>query len=150
MNPEIHLLREGTTWLSIVSQLFTSRTNRLLEPHGMTLVQFSILNHLARRRVGEGDRISDIADAVEALQPAVTKIIAKFERLGMVEVFQKAGDKRSKHVRISDKGNEILIETQKALGPELARIFSSLEPDEMESLVDLLQKLGIWLDKNRL
>lgn len=150
-------LREGSIWLSIVSQLFSNKMNRLLEPHDLTLVQFSILNHLFRQEIGkreagqpiEGQRISDIANAVEAMQPAVTKIVAKFERFGWVTTRTGSRDRRAKRVMLTDKGSRDLIEIQKSIGPQLGAVFMALEGEELEAFIASLKKIGKFLDENR-
>lgn len=149
MDRDVTTLREASIWLSIVSQLFVARMNRILEPHGMTLVQFSILNHLARRAIGVGNRIMEIAEAVEAGQPAVTKTVAKFEAMELVETYRVDGDQRSKHVRVLPKGKQALLAIQKDIGPALADMFGVLGDEEMRSSTESLRKLGKWLDENR-
>lgn len=146
---QIENLRNGSIWLSIVSQLFTSRMNRLLAPHKMTFTQFSILNHLANREIGVGERISDISSAVEAHQPAVTKIIAKFEKLELVYKVDKPDDRRTKHIGLSQKGASTLLEIQKDIGKDLHQLFDVFEEKEMTNFISSLKKLGKYLDTNR-
>jgi len=157
MQIDIPSLREGSIWLSIVSQLFSNKMNKLLEPHDLTLVQFSVFNHLFRQEIGErqnghivnGSRISDIAAAVEAMQPAVTKIVTKFEQRGWVTILTSDKDKRTRRVIISKSGAEKLIEIQKSIGPQLGAVFMALEPDELKTFIGSLKKIGQFLDENR-
>lgn len=142
-------LREGALWLSIVSQLFTSRMNALLAPHEMTFTQFSVLNHLLRVEDAEGQRISDLANAVEAQQPAVTKIVAKFQKLGWVESVEIDGDRRSRKVRINDRGRSALTAIQADIGKDLSGVFGSLEKNELTAFVSSVKKIGIYLDRSR-
>ena len=101
--PGIETIAESATWLSIVSQLYNGRMAKLLEPHGMTLGQFSILHHIARPKIAGDTRISDIAEAVLVEQPAVTKAIAKFDSMGLVELTSCPLDKRAKLVTATTK-----------------------------------------------
>lgn len=142
-------LREGALWLSIVSQLFTSRMNALLAPHEMTFTQFSVLNHLLRVADGDGQQISGVAKAVEAQQPAVTKIVAKFLKLGWVESMEIDGDRRTKKVKISDHGRSALLAIQADIGKDLSGIFGSLEGNELTAFVSSLKKIGMYLDQSR-
>lgn len=144
------LIAECATWLSIVGKLFGTRMSILLEPHGMTPGQFSILNHITRQKLDGGSRISEIAAAVEVEQPAVTKTIAKFEIMGLVEITPSPADKRAKSVTATPKATELLANIYKDIGPDCFQVFSALDDGEIAGFCDQLKQLGQWLDKNRL
>ncbi|KAG1650056.1 DNA replication and repair protein RecF [Nymphon striatum] len=129
LTPE--LMGECATWLAIVSQLYTTRMNTLLADHGMTLSQFSILHHLASPRMQGGSRISDIANAVEVGQPAVTKTIAKFQNMGLVELIDGTKDKRVRHVQPLPKAAETVSRIRQAMGPDLFSVFSAIDDDPL-------------------
>ncbi|MFK7901859.1 MAG: MarR family winged helix-turn-helix transcriptional regulator [Nitratireductor sp.] len=147
---QIALLRKSSVWLSIVAQLFTNRMNVLLAPHDMTLTQFSILNHIANREIGTGTTISQIASAVEAQQPAVTKVVTKFEKLNLIKRQDVSNDKRTKQVCISQHGAQQLMQIQKAIGQDLRGVFSVFDEDEMVAFSNSLEKLGKHLDLKKL
>lgn len=144
------LMGECATWLSIVSQLYTSRMNTHLEKHGLTLAQFSILHHMARPELGGGSRISDIASAVEVGQPAVTKTISKFENMGLVELVPVAGDQRVRCAKALPKAHMLIGEIRQSMGPDLFAAFSAIDDENIELFADSLKQFGRWLDQNRL
>ena len=144
------IIAENTTWLSIVSQLFSTRMTMLLKPHGLTLGQFSILHHIARQRLLGGNRVSDIAAAVEVGQPAVTKALQKFQAMGLVDLDVSQTDKRATHVRPRPEAAQLLETIHKDIGPDLFKTFGSLGDDDAAQFAELLKRLGSWLDKNRL
>lgn len=150
VKPSQAMVADCATWLSIVSQLFGNRMATLLEPHGLTLGQFSILHHIVRQSPERACRVSDIAAAVEVGQPAVTKALAKFQTMGLVDVAASAKDKRSKFVTATPEAGKLLGEIYQDIGPDLARTFGALEADAAESFVRQLKRLGSWLDDNRL
>lgn len=144
-------IAECSTWLTIVSKLFGTRMQILLERHDLTVGQFSILNHLMRHQgEGAGVRISDIAAAVEVEQPAVTKTVAKFQTMGLVEINSSPKDKRAKLVHVTPAAGPLLGKIYQDIGPDLMQAFSSLEPEGVGQLTQLLKQLGRWLDTNRL
>ena len=138
------------TWLGIVSQLYSTRMGQVLMRHEMTLGQFGILNNLARRAEAAPQRISDIAEAVEVNQPAVTKTIASFETLGFVDLTSDRKDRRAKLVKINADGIAHLSKIHQSIAPEMAGMFSGFLSYEVDQLTDGLKKLAIWLDENRL
>jgi len=148
--PNGPLIAECSTWLSIVSKLFHTRMNALLDPHGLTPAQFSILHHITRQRSGEGQRISEIAAAVEVEQPAVTKTLAKFQNKNLVEITSSTKDKRAKLVTPRPEAGALLGVIYQDIGPDLAQVFQSLDPSDLETFAKLLKQLAKWLDQNRL
>ena len=149
-NPTDPVIAENATWLAIVSQLFSTRMNTLLKPHGLTLGQFSILHHIAARNLSRGNRVSDIAAAVEVGQPAVTKALHKFQVMGLVDLESGPSDKRSTHVVVRPVASELLDAIYKDIGPDLFRTFASLGDEDAARFAELLKRFGTWLDKNRL
>lgn len=143
-------MQTSTRMLSILCQLFSSRMAALLEPHGLTPAQFGILNHIARPDLRDGTRISDIAQAVEVRQPAVTKTVAKFEAAGLVRLTPSATDQRTKLIKITQTGTDQLIDIQKSIGPGLAGLFANIPEAELAQFNQTAGKLIGWLDTNRL
>jgi len=143
------MVAECATWLSIVSQLFGTRMGALLEPHGLTVGQFGILHHIVRHPQEQACRVSDIAAAVEVGQPAVTKALAKFQTMGLVEVRASAKDKRAKFVSATPAAGELLGRIYQDIGPDLAQVFGAVDADAVESFLKQLKQLGAWLDANR-
>jgi len=144
------LIAECSTWLSIVGKLFNTRMGVLLAPHGLTPSQFSILHHVTRQRLPGGHSISQIAVAVEVEQPAVTKTIAKFQNMGLVEIEAHPSDKRSKLVHATGEADRLLGTIYQDMGPDLFNVFNSLNDTDIEAFARQLKTLGQWLDKNRL
>lgn len=137
-------------WLSIVSKLFNARMGVLLAPHGLTPGQFSILHHVTRQRISGGHSISQIASAVEVEQPAVTKTIAKFQNMGLVQLSAHPTDRRSKVVRAMPEADRLLGQIYQSIGPDLATVFNSLNGTDVDGFAAQLEALGKWLDHNRL
>lgn len=144
------LIAECSTWLSIVSKLFGTRMGVLLEPHNLTQGQFSILHHITRQRIAGGSRVSEIAAAVEVEQPAVTKTLAKFQNMGLVEIVASKTDKRSKLVSATPAADQLLGAIYQDIGPDLHTVFSALDDDAIAIFAQQLKQLGLWLDANRL
>lgn len=144
------LIAECSTWLSIVSKLFNTRMGVLLAPHQLTPSQFSILHHVTRQRLEGGQSISQIAAAVEVEQPAVTKTMNKFQNMGLVKFDAHPSDKRSKIVRATSEADRLLEMIYQDIGPDLFKVFDSLNGSDIETFAAQLKTLGKWLDENRL
>lgn len=134
--------------LGIVSQLYSARMEARLAPQGLTLAQFSVLMHLSRS--GRAQRISDIARAMGANQPAITKTIAKFESLGVVDTGSDPLDKRSRLVTVNDRGRAMLQSIRTSLAEEPVAVFDGWKDKDIARLQKYLARLAQWYDANRL
>lgn len=134
--------------LSISTQLFSTRMSGFLDRFGLTEAQFSVLNHLARR-MPEGQSVTAIAAAVEVKQPAVSKMVVKFEALGWARFEATQSDARSKQVFLTEAGKAHLLEVQRALLPDYVQMMEGWSDEEIASLTAQLFRLIGWLDKNR-
>lgn len=136
-------------WLSVTTQLFSSRMEKNLEKYELTQAQFSMLNHLSRKTEAL-QKISDIARAVEAKQPAVTKTVRKFEALGWVTITGNPKDQRIRYVTLTDEGRAHLARVQRALAPDILTSLQNWKEDEIDRAANDLQRFARWLDENRL
>ena len=64
--------------LGRMTQSYNTRLAQLLRSHDVTYPQYAVLDHIMRNG-SMAETISQISDAVEVLQPAVTKIVRKFQ-----------------------------------------------------------------------
>lgn len=136
--------------MAVASHLFNSRMNQQLESEGFTLAQFYILNHLAHQPTGISQKISDIVAAVEVLQPAVTKIINKFEVLNLVDIKGDTRDKRVKLITINSIGRQKIQQLQSVFSQDIMAWNQQWADADMQDFSNKLKKLGNWLDANRL
>lgn len=142
-------LGAGAMWLSITGQLFAARMAQMLMPYGLTTGQLSILSHMANARQKKGQRVSDIATAVEVGQPAVTKALAKFQNLGLVTMVSNTQDQRSKYAQLTEPGFALLGQIRREMAADMADVFSTLDAAELAQFTASLQKVGRWLDEDR-
>jgi DNA-binding MarR family transcriptional regulator len=134
------LLRE----FMIVHQLLATRLGRALRPVGLSLTHVSFLSHLA----GTGARSSpsDIAEAMEVNQPAVSKTMKALEELGAITVEDDPTDARRRIVYLTDTGKQLLHSAQMAMHPAATAAFSSFNDEDLADLTGALARLRVTLD----
>ncbi len=139
------------TRFGIASQLYTGALERRLAPHGLTLSQLSVLSHLARVSKGgqEALRVTQIAQAVEVNQPAVTKMLTKFEGAGWVAFKSSLNDRRARAASITPAGLSHLAQVRQTLFPELVQFLATWSPEERDRMIEGLQRLAGFLDSQR-
>ncbi len=120
-----------------------------LDGFGLTEAQFSLLNHLARR-MPKGQSVTTIAAAVEVKQPAVSKMVAKFEGMGWARFELLSNDARAKQVFLTQAGGTHFLEVQRALLPDYVQMMEGWSDEEISTLTAQLFRLVGWLDQNRL
>ncbi len=108
------------------------------------------LHHITRHRIEGGHSISQISAAVQVEQPAVTKTMAKFQNMGLIEIEPHPSDKRSKLVRARPTADTLVGTIDKDMGSDLFTVFQNLDGSDIEAFASQLKTLGQWLDKNRL
>lgn len=140
---------KASTLLGITTQLYSTRMNQILGEQDLNVSQFFLLNHLLRNQ-GKREGISDLTQALEMNQPAVTKIVQKLAKLDLVEVKKDEIDSRKKWVSITVEGQKKIKTSMQSLGPDVANWFEGWSADDLDQLIGHLAKLASWLDENRL
>lgn len=120
------------------NELFQHRFGQLLRGHGLTHPQYNILRILR----GEGRELPslEIAERMISVVPAITNLLDKLEKRGLVRRERCAGDRRVWHVHLTATGAELLRELDE---PNLALhkdLVGHLDATERAELLALLAK----------
>lgn len=132
--------------IGIISQLSSTRAERNL-PHGLTMSQYSVLNHFVRGLPPKSPL--QLANAFQVTKGAMTNTLKQLERKGFVDVRPDETDGRAKIVSISDAGIAAHFDAVLVLREAFANFIAAFEPDEIAALLPGLEKVRMWLDENR-
>lgn len=132
--------------IGIIAQLSASRFQRVL-PHGLTVAQFSLLNHCVR--LGDGWTPARLAAAFQVTRGTMTNTLQKLEAKGFIRIEADAEDARSKRVYLKSSGRAARDLALKELAPELAGLPEGFPPELAASILPALEQLRIWLDTHR-
>lgn len=132
--------------IGIIHQLSSTAFERNL-PHGLTLAQFSVLNHFVR--LGDNKTPAQLASAFQVTRGTMTSTLQRLEAKGFVTITPDAQDGRSKRVGLTPTGRTAAAACIAAAAPILTRAREALSRDEVERLLPALTKLRAWLDENR-
>lgn len=134
--------------IGIISQLSGARLDRML-PHGLTVAQFGVLNHLVRLE-DQGDwSPARLAAAFQVTKGTMTSTLQRLETKGFIAVHKNPSDGRAKIVTLTRAGREAREAAMNAASPGLGDLEGVLSSEEVEALIPALQKLRIWLDMHR-
>ncbi|MCU1440655.1 MAG: MarR family transcriptional regulator [Rhodoglobus sp.] len=86
-------------------------------------------------------RLADLTASEQVTQPAMTQIVSRLERDGMVERHKDPDDGRAVLVHITDVGIKVIASRQSDRLDQLTRLFERLTEDERTSITSALPAL---------
>ncbi len=137
---------EFFTEVGIIAQL-SRALFEAVQPDGLTIPQFTVLNHLTR--LGDGKSPLDLARAFQTPKASMTNTLAGLEARGHVEMRPHPQDGRSKLVHLTPAGRARHGAAIAAVAPELARLGDGIDPSALDRLLPDLGALRRALDANR-
>jgi DNA-binding MarR family transcriptional regulator len=135
------------TEIGILDQLAQSALAKAL-PGGITVAQFSVLNHFVRLELGEISP-ADLASAFQVTRPTMTSTLKRLARAGLVTIRPDPGDGRAKLVGITPQGRALRADCLARLTPTMAQLTAAIPPEKLAQLLPLLQSVREKLDQLR-
>jgi DNA-binding MarR family transcriptional regulator len=132
--------------IGIISQLAGTMFERVM-PDGMTLAQFTVLNHFVR--LGGVKSPVELARAFQVTKGTMTSTLQKLEARGYIVVTPDPEDGRGKCVSITAKGTKARNAAITALSPLIARLGAHETAASFPALLPPLAALREFLDKER-
>ncbi|MET8569500.1 MarR family transcriptional regulator [Streptomyces sp. NPDC004783] len=104
--------------------------DRVLHPHGLGASDFEVLDILVTEGPGEGAqcRVQNLAGRVHLSQSALSRLIARLEKDGLVERSMCAEDRRGVWVALTGRGRALHAEVLPLQREVLARMLGEHQP----------------------
>lgn len=134
------------TEIGILAQLSQTQFERLM-PDGMTVAQFTVLNHCVR--VADGKSPAALARAFQVTKATMTSTLQRLEQKGLVTIHPDPADGRSKIVRITEAGRAMREAAIAATRPWFEHLRNRLDESEVAALIPRLASLRSILDSDR-
>ncbi len=140
---------ESRAWLSLVwtAELLPAALDAQLQAEsGITHFEFMVLSILQQSE-GSSLRTSDLASAVNATMPRLSRVVGKLASRGLVERAGDEQDARIVNVHLTTAGRRVLVRAVPghiALVREL--VVDRLDPEQLRALADILEPLVDRLD----
>ncbi len=132
--------------IGIIEQLSRTLFERVM-PDGLTLPQFTVLNHFVR--LGGEHSPARLAGAFQVTKQTMTSTLQRLERGGYVAIRPDPADGRAKIVSITPEGRAMRERCVQALEPALAHMATLIDDASLEALLPGLVKLRRVLDEDR-
>jgi DNA-binding MarR family transcriptional regulator len=132
---------EVTGRLALCASYYERAVNAVLQPFGLSIADFDVLNTL--RRVGDqhGRKPTDLARSSLITTGAMTSRLDRLERAGLIRRMPDPADRRGVLVRLTSQGSKV---ARQALHELIAANQAFLEPlsgQQQESLASALKRL---------
>lgn len=117
---------------------FQNRFGRLFREYSLTPSQYNILRILR----GEGKPLPslEVADRMIQVVPAITGLIDRLEKAGLVARHRCEQDRRVVYVEITDKALKLLDKMDQPVSDLHHRLIGHLTRTELKDLIRLLEK----------
>jgi len=133
--------------IGIIDQLASTTMGAAL-PAGLSIAQFSILNHFVRREVAFQSPAS-LASAFQVSRPTMTNTLMRLEKAALVTITPDPDDRRAKRVAITPKGRSTREESLARLAGPISEAEAVLGPDLLAKVHPLLVEIREKLDALR-
>jgi DNA-binding MarR family transcriptional regulator len=127
----------------LASNLFVERL-----PKGMSIAQFTVLNHFMRLGIAEKSPAA-LASAFQVTRPTMSSTLARMEKSGLIAIRADASDGRAKLVSLTEAGRAMRERCVAAIMPIGPMVAAFASDDELASLLPALRKIRAGLDKLR-
>lgn len=115
-------------------------SSETMEPFGITSHQYNILRIL-RGADSAGLPTLEIGERMLVRSPGVTRLVDRLEKKELVTRKRSEEDRRVVHCQITDKGRNLLEKMDEPIETMNQSIVENLNLDQLEKLIELLQKL---------
>jgi DNA-binding MarR family transcriptional regulator len=122
-------------------EYLAAESNKLFKKHKTSQVQYNVLRILYFRGREEGLPVTEIRERLINTLPDVTRIADRMVKAGLVERTNDPSDRRVVRVKITEKGEELLLQLDQPVLKLHRQQFRHLSPSELKRLVNLLKTI---------
>ncbi len=139
----LHVLLE----IGIIDQLGTTMLERSM-PHGLTVSQFMVLDHLSRN----GDDLTPrkLAEATQVTKATIASTLQRLMTKHLIVATVHPDDQRSKRICMTDHGYSVYVEASNAITQNLLALQMGVGLSELISVLPVLAKLKECLSARHL
>lgn len=130
--------------INMAARAFARLGERRVKAFGFNIAQMPVLYLL---RDGAAMSQKDLAHFAKIEQPSMTQMLARMERDGLVHRTPDPKDGRSSLVSLTEAAKAKLPAAREALHANSTRVLAGFSPDEVATLIALLQRLNENLDR---
>lgn len=108
-------------------------------PGELPEAQIKLVIHLA---IHGSQTMSDVAEGLQVTTPAITGLVDKLEKRGLVERLRDPQDRRVVHVRLAPHARLLAEQHLEARRRQMRAVLATLAPEEQRSFISTLKLLA--------
>ena len=133
--------------LTRLEQASTALRNRLRDRTGVSGTDLSVLQYVWRAKSGERSvRVKDLTSHLGLTSPAVTGIIDRLERQGILQRVPNPEDGRSRFIELTPGQEQVFAAALDSTNEQLHELLSSFSERERRRLVRIVDRIVVALD----
>ncbi len=138
------ITQEALVGIARTASLVDRAVARVIAPYGLSTAQYNVLRIL---RGAGTDGLATLAIRDRMIDPAaaITRLVDKLEESGHISRERLTEDRRSIRCRITPRGLAVLAELDPQLVTVDEQVAATLTPDEVQALIDLLDRFRAGL-----
>lgn len=130
--------------LGRVSRRWRTRLNERLKVTGLTQARWGTLLHLARGGPNMTQR--ELAEHVGIEGPTLVRLLDALEAQGLLERLPVEGDRRAKHIRLTDAAAPLLRQINHIAADLRREIFADLKKDDLKTCLMAFRSIADRLE----
>lgn len=135
---DFHLHNSYTFWISRLANLMQEEFNRRLEGEDVTWPQWMVLNVLDRDLAATP---AAVADNIGVDRSAVTRLLDRLEKKGLLNREHDKLDRRSVNLRLTEAGQNLMVRLNELAREHQEHFLTSLHNTEHRSFKANVQKM---------
>jgi MarR family transcriptional regulator for hemolysin len=132
--------------LGRVSRRWRTRLDERLKVTGLTQARWSTLLHLYRGGPCMTQR--ELAERAGIEGPTLVRLLDALEAQGLIERRPVEGDRRAKHIRLTDAAQPLLAQINGIAADLRREIFADLRAGDLRTGLAVLQSIGDRLERS--
>lgn len=125
---------------AVLASRIAKRAGLRLSAHGISFVEFQLMEYLANRSDRGLPRI-ELAEYMGMSASGVTRMLAPMEKIGLVAKEANARDARQSLVRLTETGRRLHGEARISFEEIAGELTQNLSPEQLELLLDAFRIL---------
>lgn len=126
--------------LSRAQKAISETTNQFFQQKGLNPTEFAVLELLYHKG---RQPLQQIGNKILLASGSITYVVDKLEKRGLLKRVSCPTDRRVTYAEISEEGAAFMSEIFPQHEKELHELMSALTPEEKETAIELLKKLGL-------
>lgn len=132
--------------LGRVSRRWRARLDERLRAIGLTQARWTTLLQLSRGGASLTQR--ELAERVGIEGPTLVRLLDALEAQGLIKRCAVQGDRRAKHVRLTEAAEPLLLEINRIAAELRRELLSDVRPDDLETCLRVLRSIGDRLERS--